>query len=73
MQSYKSNAFFYAAIVTIGGLVFGLDIGEIAPANMRGKLVSMNQINIVVGVTAAYFINYLIQQVEAIWTKRGDQ
>lgn len=167
MTSFKSNAFFYAAIVTIGGLVFGLDIGviagalgyireqfnltdiqlgtvgaapgfgaifgllltgsicdrigrkrsiqiialmyfvsalasalapgyglllaarflgglafcslslasmyigEIAPADMRGKLVSMNQINIVVGVTAAYFINYLIQQMAdsgADWT-----
>ncbi len=37
-------------------------IGEIAPPKMRGKLVSMNQINIVLGLSAAYFINYLILQ-----------
>jgi len=37
-------------------------IGEIAPPNLRGKLVSMTQINIVVGLSTAYFINYLILQ-----------
>ncbi|GAL63570.1 minor myo-inositol transporter IolF [Algibacter lectus] len=37
-------------------------IGEIAPAEFRGKLVSMTQINIVIGLTAAYFINYWILQ-----------
>lgn len=52
----------------LGGLAFislslaSMYIGEIAPSNMRGKLVSMNQINIVVGLSAAYFINYLILQ-----------
>jgi sugar porter (SP) family MFS transporter len=48
----------------LGGLAFSsitlgaMYIGEIAPAEYRGKLVSMTQINIVVGLTAAYFINY---------------
>lgn len=48
----------------IGGLAFSsitlaaMYIGEISPAEWRGKLVSMTQINIVVGLTAAYFINY---------------
>lgn len=52
----------------VGGLAFtslslaSMYIGEIAPSNMRGKLVSMNQINIVIGLSAAYFINYLILQ-----------
>ncbi|AFV00519.1 sugar porter family MFS transporter [Simiduia agarivorans] len=52
----------------LGGLAFtslslaSMYIGEIAPANMRGKLVSMNQITIVVGLSAAYFANYLILQ-----------
>ena len=51
----------------LGGLAFSsitlssMYIGEIAPSEQRGKLVSMNQINIVVGLSAAYFINYLIQ------------
>ena len=54
----------------LGGLAFSsitlaaMYIGEIAPPKWRGKLVSMTQINIVVGLSAAYFINYLIQQ----WT-----
>ncbi|MBU2945855.1 MFS transporter [Zobellia uliginosa] len=50
----------------LGGLAFSsisiasMYIGEIAPPKWRGKLVSMTQINIVVGLSAAYFINYLI-------------
>ncbi len=51
----------------LGGLAFSsitlsaMYIGEIAPPQLRGKLVSMTQINIVIGLSAAYFINYLIQ------------
>ncbi len=54
----------------LGGLAFSsvtlasMYIGEIAPPQWRGKLVSMTQINIVIGLSAAYFINYLILQ----WT-----
>ncbi len=50
----------------LGGLAFtsialaSMYIGEIAPPKWRGKLVSMTQINIVVGLSGAYFINYLI-------------
>jgi sugar porter (SP) family MFS transporter len=60
----------------IGGLAFtslslaAMYIGEIAPPDQRGKLVAMNQINIVVGLSAAYFINYLIlqwSQSDAAW------
>lgn len=52
----------------LGGLAFSsitlaaMYIGEIAPAEYRGKLVSMTQINIVIGLTAAYFINYWLLQ-----------
>jgi len=56
----------------LGGLAFSsitlaaMYIGEIAPAEWRGKLVSMTQINIVFGLTAAYFINYwLLQSVNS--------
>ena len=35
-------------------------IAEIAPPEVRGRLVSFNQLNIVVGISAAYFSNYLI-------------
>lgn len=64
---------FIALVVArfVGGLAFtslsvaAMYIGEIAPANMRGKLVAMNQMNIVIGLSAAYFVNYLILQLSA--------
>ncbi|WP_027395875.1 MFS transporter [Aquimarina latercula] len=52
----------------LGGLAFSsitlasMYMGEIAPADQRGKLVSMLQINIGIGFSAAYFINYWILQ-----------
>ncbi|WP_282160576.1 MFS transporter [Ulvibacterium marinum] len=62
----------------LGGLAFSsismasMYIGEIAPPRWRGKLVSMIQINIVVGLSAAYFLNYLILNLansDLVWTK----
>ena len=51
----------------IGGLGIGLAsaispmyIAEIAPAKMRGRLVSVNQLTIVIGILAAQIVNYLI-------------
>ncbi len=35
-------------------------IAEIAPAEMRGRMVSFNQLNIVIGISVAFFSNYLI-------------
>lgn len=40
-------------------------IAETAPPKMRGRLVSFNQLNIVIGISAAFFTNYLILQ----WSK----
>ncbi len=57
----------------LGGLAFtsislaSMYIGEIAPPKWRGKLVAMIQINIVIGLSGAYFINYLIHQ----WATTG--
>jgi len=50
----------------IGGLAFtslslaSMYLGEIAPPKWRGKLVTMNQTSIVLGFSAAYFLNYYI-------------
>lgn len=51
----------------IGGLAVGVAsilspmyIAEIAPAKYRGRLVSLNQLAIVVGILAAFFTNYLL-------------
>ncbi len=35
-------------------------IAELAPPAMRGRMVSFNQLNIVIGISAAFFSNYLI-------------
>jgi sugar porter (SP) family MFS transporter len=51
----------------IGGLGIGLAsaispmyIAEISPAEMRGRLVSINQLTIVIGILAAQVVNYLV-------------
>lgn len=51
----------------IGGLAIGaasmtspMYISEIAPARIRGRLVSVNQLAIVFGVLVVYFVNYFI-------------
>lgn len=61
----------------IGGLGVGASlilapmyIAEIAPAPIRGRLVSFNQLNIVIGISLAFFTNYLILQLgksDASW------
>ena len=62
----------------LGGLGVGaaliiapMYIAEIAPARTRGRMVSFNQLNIVIGISAAFFSNYLILrlgQSGADWT-----
>ncbi len=53
----------------LGGLAFcslslaSMYIGEIAPSNLRGRMVAMNQINITIGLTAAFFVNFVIQSI----------
>ncbi len=47
-------------------------IAEISPPEMRGQMVSFNQLNIVIGISAAFFTNYLILQLgqsEASWAQ----
>lgn len=51
----------------LGGLAVGaaliiapMYIAEISPARLRGRTVSFNQLNIVIGISAAFFSNYLI-------------
>ena len=61
---------FLVAARMIGGLGVGasliiapLYIAEIAPPAMRGQMVSFNQLNIVIGITVAFFTNFLILQL----------
>ncbi len=48
--------------IAVGGasVVSPVYITEIAPARRRGLLVAVSQLNIVVGILAAYFSNYLV-------------
>ncbi|MGE5395133.1 MAG: sugar porter family MFS transporter [Candidatus Saccharibacteria bacterium] len=53
----------------VGGVGIGLAsaispmyIAEISPASMRGRLVSINQLTIVIGILAAQITNYLIAE-----------
>ncbi|GGZ78109.1 sugar porter family MFS transporter [Algibacter mikhailovii] len=52
--------------VGIGGaiLIAPIYIAEIAPPKLRGSLVSFNQLNIVIGISVAYFSNYFLVQLE---------
>ncbi|NVK56422.1 MAG: sugar porter family MFS transporter [Alteromonadaceae bacterium] len=53
----------------VGGLAFAslvlapMYIAEISPAKLRGKMISINQFNIVIGISAAYFTNYYLLQL----------
>ncbi|WP_200911240.1 sugar porter family MFS transporter [Sphingomonas sp. Leaf62] len=53
----------------LGGLAIGaasvvtpIYIAEVSPAKFRGRLVAMNQLNIVLGILIAFLSNYLIAQ-----------
>ncbi|MDG1572248.1 sugar porter family MFS transporter [Robiginitalea sp. M366] len=56
--------------IGIGGaiLIAPVYIAEIAPPKLRGSLVSFNQLNIVIGISVAYFSNYfLVNYGEESW------
>lgn len=47
-------------------------IAEISPPKMRGRMVSFNQLNIVLGISVAFFSNYMILQLaqsDAPWAQ----
>ncbi len=64
-----SSFIFYRVVGGIGvGLASMLSpmyIAEIAPANIRGKLVSWNQFAIIFGMVVVYFVNYSIAKGQA--------
>jgi SP family xylose:H+ symportor-like MFS transporter len=64
-----SSFIFYRVLGGIGvGLASMLSpmyIAEIAPANIRGKLVSWNQFAIIFGMVVVYFVNYSIARGQA--------
>lgn len=72
-----ANSFtIFVAWRILGGVAIGLAsnlspmyIAEVAPAQMRGKLVSVNQLTIVIGILLAQYINwYLVRDLPAGFT-----
>lgn len=68
LSAFSINYQMLVAARFIGGLAFAslvlapMYIAEISPAKRRGKMISINQFNIVIGFSAAYFANdYLLQ------------
>lgn len=66
---WTSNFDLFIAFRLLGGLGIGLAssvspiyIAEVAPAEMRGRFVSLNQLTIVIGILAAQITNYLIAE-----------
>lgn len=55
----------------VGGIAFAslvlapMYIAEISPAKLRGKMISINQFNIMIGFSAAYFVNYYLLQLSS--------
>lgn len=65
--SLTNSIEFFVIARIVGGLGVGMAIlvapmyiAEIAPQKYRGTLVSINQFNIVIGISIAYFSNYFI-------------
>ncbi len=59
----------------LGGLAVGgasvlapMYIAEVSPAHLRGRMVSLNQLTIVIGISLAYYSNYFLLQIgENAW------
>ncbi len=80
LGSALAGTFFWLIVFRmVGGLAVGaaliiapMYIAEVAPPNKRGQLVSFNQLNIVIGISVAFFTNYLILKwgnSDAEWAK----
>lgn len=73
ISAYGTGAFnTFSAFLTVrfvGGIAIGIASGlspmyiaEISPGHIRGKLVSLNQLTIVLGILGAQVVNYLIAE-----------
>lgn len=51
--------------VGLASMLSPMYIAEVAPAQMRGKLVSWNQFAIILGMVVVYFVNYFIARGQA--------
>jgi sugar porter (SP) family MFS transporter len=70
---------FFVLARMLGGVGVGISliiapmyIAEISPPKLRGRLVSFNQLNIVIGISVAFFSNFIILKLtnsESAWVR----
>jgi MFS transporter, SP family, arabinose:H+ symporter len=69
--SNHSMLVFWRIIAGVGvgaaSMLSPLYIAEVSPAEMRGRMVSINQLTIVTGILLAYFSNYMLADLENNW------
>jgi len=66
----------FLAVRFMGGIAIGIASGlspmyiaEVAPTSVRGKLVSLNQLTIVIGILAAQIVNWQLVSDDAAWNR----
>lgn len=79
LSAVATSFWFLVVARMIGGFAVGASlilapmyIAEIAPARARGRLVSFNQFNIVIGISAAFFSNLMVLKLgksDAAWAQ----
>jgi SP family sugar:H+ symporter-like MFS transporter len=69
VQGITETHIFFVIARIAGGIAVGsasvlspLYISEVAPANIRGRLTTMQQVMIIIGLTAAFLVNYFLAQ-----------
>lgn len=69
-----SNFNYFLAARFLGGIAIGIASGlspmyiaEVAPTSIRGKLVSLNQLTIVIGILSAQIVNWLLAGDNMAW------
>lgn len=69
-QTYATLVIFrFLAGIAVGAasILSPMYIAEICPAHMRGRMVSLNQLTIVIGILLAYYSNYLLSGADNNW------
>ena len=75
IQGSASSQLLFVIARVAGGMAVGAAsvlspayISEVAPANIRGRLTTVNQIMIITGLTGAFIVNYLLAQSAGVST-----
>lgn len=58
---------FIGLAIGMGSYTAPLYIAEVAPMNLRGGLVSLNQLAITIGILCSYIINYTFTNIDGSW------